>query len=414
MLAACADTSTAPRQPLASSGVTNQLAPLPLLCTAQVHAATVSCVPQKTPTGVLAQRTPGSKRFDLIIGGQHTYVTLTSSNVAYDGTTSDFSFDVTVTNLIQQPLGTSDGVTADANGVRVFLTGDPAVTAGTGSATVANATGLGVFTGSNQPYFQYAPEIPAGTFAAGILGMNETSQPLTWHFTIDPTVVSFTFTAYVSAPVEFPTGYIDSMPRLLTLNPNEAFVINPASHSAVGTLVTDTFTYVSSLPALFSGTSDGTITAGSSNGAGILTVSSATRPGVDTTAVSVCPSVTLVDSSAVVDSITTHDCFAAMNPDSDIFLPRTNHYGKLYRVALTAGQTITVVMGDTLTNFDTFLVLSDRLGNVVADNDDDNLHLIGLGSRIIYTATKSGVYVIQATTFHPFDTGAYGLDVFIQ
>ena len=79
---------------------------------------------------------------DLIIGGQNVNVKLTSSNVAYNSGTGRFTFDVTVQNLIPQPLGTTDGTTLAPGGVSVFFTSGPTVTDGTDSGQPAASTDI--------------------------------------------------------------------------------------------------------------------------------------------------------------------------------------------------------------------------------------------------------------------------------
>ncbi|HSU13611.1 hypothetical protein [Longimicrobium sp.] len=92
-------------------------------CTADARAGTLSCSQAALP---------GAARGYIIVGGQGTYVQLTSSNVAYNSGTHIFSFDMTVQNLIPQPLATTDGTTADANGVRVIFASGPNVLTGEG------------------------------------------------------------------------------------------------------------------------------------------------------------------------------------------------------------------------------------------------------------------------------------------
>ena len=62
---------------------------------------------------------PQGARGDVLVGTP--YVKLTSGNVAYDGA-GTFSADVAVQNLMDQPIGTTDGVTADSS-VRVSSSG---------------------------------------------------------------------------------------------------------------------------------------------------------------------------------------------------------------------------------------------------------------------------------------------------
>jgi hypothetical protein len=109
---------------------------------------------------------------------------------------------VTVQNLIGQALGTTDGSSLHADGVRVFFHTGPSVTSGTGTVTVSNASGTGTFTGSNQPYHQYDE----------ILATGEVSQAKTWTWDVDPTVVTFEFTVYVWAPIQYDDGWVDVSP----------------------------------------------------------------------------------------------------------------------------------------------------------------------------------------------------------
>lgn len=131
---------------------------------------------------------------DIILGGQGTYVRLQSSNVTYAADV--FSVDVTVQNLLPQPMGTPDGVTA--TGMKVFFDQGPTATSGTGEVTVANADGTGQFTQADQPYFQYAEMLqPRGM-----------SAPRTWRFNVPATVGRFSFTVYVHTRLPAETGVL--------------------------------------------------------------------------------------------------------------------------------------------------------------------------------------------------------------
>ncbi|HEY0037458.1 MAG TPA: hypothetical protein VGB66_12255, partial [Longimicrobium sp.] len=128
---------------------------------------------------------------------QNVYVRLTSSNVAYNAGTGRFTFDVTLTNLIEQPMGTGDGTTLDPNGVRVFFHTGPTVTSGSGTASVV-PDGFATFTQASQPFYQYNNIVPA----------NVTTPAHGWTLVMPPSVGTFDFTLLVSAPVEYPNGYI--------------------------------------------------------------------------------------------------------------------------------------------------------------------------------------------------------------
>jgi Lamin Tail Domain len=179
--AACADGGTSPQRESGAPAA----APAALQavqCTAEVRTGVVAC----RGTGALADGARGA-----IIGGQRTYVTLRSTNLTYTPADSLLSFDVTIENLLNEDLGTVDGVTPDSAGVRIFFSDDLMVV-GRGSATVNNADGTRTFTSAEQPFFQYDE----------ILSANETSQPRRWAFKIEPEVQRVLFVVYVAAQTE--------------------------------------------------------------------------------------------------------------------------------------------------------------------------------------------------------------------
>jgi hypothetical protein len=152
-----------------------------IACRADVVAGAISCQgPTPDPAPGLALST--------IVGGQGTYVQLTSNNVSY--ASGIFEADVTVQNLMAQPMGTPDGIAV--TGIRVFFHSGPTVTSGTGTVTVANADGTGTFTGATQPYFEYDE----------ILQHNEVSAAKTWRWSVPSTVGTFEFSVYVDTDIQ--------------------------------------------------------------------------------------------------------------------------------------------------------------------------------------------------------------------
>jgi len=386
-LAACSD-----KADLVAPNAAAPDAPAPLVavtCTASTQDLTVRC----GGTG------PGGGASSVIIGGQGTRVRLASSNIQVVADT--FAFDVTVENLIPQPLGTTNGTTADPAGVRVFFASGP-VAAPSGAVTVANPDGTGTFTASGQPYFQYAGPLRADSVTAA----------RRWKLRFTPGVTSFTFQLLVSAAVQYPDGYVDDIPYVLTLNPNEVRTLTGSVRSFSGVLQPGaTIDWTSSAPGI-AGVSGTQVTAGASRGVAELTASSGARPGVYTTAVSVCQATVVTSGTSLPSSISSSDCFSSYGSSSG--RPTDSYYADLYRVTLTAGQTITVTM-DSGDDLDTYLLLAGPgLGVLVAGNDDDDDNALGVGSKMIYTATESGVYVIEASTFNNLDTGNYTLGVTIS
>jgi hypothetical protein len=148
-------------------------------CTASVASGTVSCSSPLPAGPSLA-----------ILGGQDDYLRLTSSNVtAVNGI---FQFEVTVQNLLPEAMGTPDGVTPDTAGINVFFFGDPVVTAGTGTVTVANEDGSHEYMGPDQPYFRYNQ----------VLVKDQVSAPRTWQLAYAPGVQTFTFRVLVVAELQ--------------------------------------------------------------------------------------------------------------------------------------------------------------------------------------------------------------------
>lgn len=174
--AACADLGPAAPDP--APPPTDDAALLALIdCTADVRSAAVRCAEPRLPSGARGR----------IIGGQNVNIRLTSSNIAYNSGTGIFAFDVTVTNLRVERIGTPGS--PDTTHVKVFFHSGPTATTGSGLVEVDNADGTGIFTGSNQPYFLYP----------GTLAHNQVSAVKRWQLNVPASVGTFSFTAAVSA-----------------------------------------------------------------------------------------------------------------------------------------------------------------------------------------------------------------------
>ncbi len=167
-----------------------------LACTGNVRSSTVTCQPA-APTRTLAARTAllAGQGLDVrkrVLGGQDVNVRLTSSNVAYNAGTEVFQFDVTIQNLLNEALGSINGVTPDAGGIKVFFYQAPTATSGTGVISILNKDGTGTFNGANQDYYSYT----------GILAKDEVTAAKTWQFSVPATVNTFSFTVYLETTVQ--------------------------------------------------------------------------------------------------------------------------------------------------------------------------------------------------------------------
>lgn len=183
--AACVDTVLAPNQP-----APNATAATRLECTADVRGGTLECA-GPPPSG--ARR--------VIVGGQNVYVRLASTPGGYDTATELYTIHVTVQNLLDQAMGTLDGVTPHPDGVRVhFYTGPSSAQ---GNVSVHNPTGTGTFLGSEQPFFQYD----------GVLGPDSVTAAQPWQFRVPATVTGFKFSVYVQAALEERIVITEVMPN---------------------------------------------------------------------------------------------------------------------------------------------------------------------------------------------------------
>jgi len=232
-LAACSDRSPTASPPAAEPRVT-----FAYDCSVTVATGEMRCA---------QPRVQGGWRGDIFLGGG--YVQLSSRNVS--ATSTSYTFEVAVRNLIPQKIGTTDGSTLDSNGIRAFFSTGPTVTSGTGAVTVV-PDGFATFTASGQPYYQYNQ----------ILANNEQSSWKTWTFAFPPTVTAFSFGLLVSVPVQFPSGWVTISPDSLYVPVDNDWPLTATAYNAVGTeLPGATFTWSSSNTSVAVVTSAGDMTA---------------------------------------------------------------------------------------------------------------------------------------------------------
>lgn len=298
VVAACADHVTGP--------TTNVAPPLPaspppapklvrILCTADLLAVEVTCL--GAAGGALGAVTAPA----------HT-VTLNPSGAVFDGRI--LSFSASLTNALPQPLGTSDGITPDANGVRAVFVIRPTVTQGSGTVDfddngVSLVDGIATITAPNQPFYRYP----------GILAVGATSSERSWRFHVSGRVTLFSFAIDIDAAVPKPNGYVDVSPATASLRLGQRVALVAVVRTAIGDAVPGApVAWSSSAQAVatvdstgvVTATGDGSATITATNAAGSIVrsgtalVTVSTPSGATTTMSASAPSVAAGDSSTIV------------------------------------------------------------------------------------------------------------------
>lgn len=239
-------------------------------CTGDLTGPSLSCSTQGgTELAPAFSIVPGDSGRELIVGGQAEYLQLSSSNVAYDSGTELFTFDVTLQNLLPQPMATTDGTVLHPEGARVFFHQEPVATSGIGTITVRGDS-IGTFTSTNQPYYQYDE----------ILEPGEVSAAKQWTLEVPAEVDTFAFLLYVSTEVPFPEGYVELGADTLYMQPGDTVHLSPDVRTVVGNPVADPdpLDYQSNDDAIAMVDNDGVITA-VGDGTAVISVTSGLRPG---------------------------------------------------------------------------------------------------------------------------------------
>ena len=204
----------------------------------------------------------------ILLGGENTYIRVDAVNPTYDAASETYQVNVTLRNLIEQALGTSDGTNVDPEGIKLFFQNGPVATVGTGTITVLG-DGVGTFTATGQPYFQLNAMV--APFA--------TSSARAWQFRMPATVTAFEYTVYVSAPVQYPDGYIVFTPTSYTLKPDSTRTLLPIVKSAAGNVIGGaTVTWTSADTTVAVVNAAGVVT-GVRSGSVAVTATSGTRSG---------------------------------------------------------------------------------------------------------------------------------------
>ena len=243
-----------------------------LACTVTVATGAMEC---RSPTPSTGEAS------GLIVGGPNgQYVQLTVGSHEYTPLDSLYTIGVTVQNLIYQALGTTDGTTADADGVRIFFGEEPQGTAGALVPVPLVNEERGMITEADQAYFQYA----------GLLQPNQTSASLPWQFKVPAEVTRFAFVVYVSAAVQYPDGVVHVTPPADSLLAGNTVQLTASPVDAEGDAVGGSVSWGTSDAGIATVDGSGLVT-GVAPGTVTITATSGVRSGTATLAV--CPNLAL-------------------------------------------------------------------------------------------------------------------------
>lgn len=270
-LAACSDNAdpllrNAPETPITPAAS----AAAYLRCTADVRAGTVACREVAPQSGLGSAL---GSHYIYVEGAPHVLLPIND----YVATSTDVEFDMQVENLVPQPIGTDDGVTLHARGVRVFFWINPYVTSGTGSVSIVQPSTTGTFTASNQAYHQWNEIIQSQ--ATSVAEKH-------FRFGLTGTVNTFDFLLGISTNMEWSAITLASSDAE-TLAVGDSVDLDAFRLNALGdTMAISSITWASSDPAVATvGSGSGIIVGVSPGTANIVASQSPSRP--DTVVVTV-------------------------------------------------------------------------------------------------------------------------------
>lgn len=389
-LAACADAPTLPLSPLPAPDPTGPIAEV--RCVATLAPRSVKCEPAGGPAS--------GARALITVGRQNVDAKLTSSNLQVVADT--FRFDVTVTNLLPQPMGTTEYLNQgegsywvpDSAGIRVFFHAGPVVTGGSGVVTVENPAGTDAFTAGAQPYYLYED----------VLLPDAESDAQTWKLRFTPGVTQFAFRMMITAAVPYPQGFVEVTPGpFVPLFPGDTRQLAATRSRFTGEAEPGaTFTWSSDADSVAPVSASGLVTA---QGSGAATIQAQADSVAGGTRVVVCAPGDVAPGDSIAGGLEVSDC-VALGRDASA---SGEFAGDWYRLTLAAGQQVTVTQRIGSLN-DAFLSVFDLDGVVIATNDDfeDGAAGYTASSRVIFTAPHAGVYVIEASAFRTRDDGGFG------
>jgi hypothetical protein len=243
------------------------------VCTVDLEAGTQKCETPRPGMGASADVLLGRPAISYVTTG----TVHSRADLANEDTTS---MNVAVTNNIGQPIGTINGTTAAASGIRVFFNDGPRVTA-VRSGTLASATirlegtdGTADFAGpegegakTNRLFYQYN----------SMVAPNATSPSKGWKFIFSSNTKSYVYTVLASAPVQYEFGMVSIAPASLVLGEGEASAaLTPTARDVTFATVPDGINWSSSDPAVATVDASGVVT-GVAEGTATITATSTVK-----------------------------------------------------------------------------------------------------------------------------------------
>ncbi|HEV3052290.1 MAG TPA: Ig-like domain-containing protein [Longimicrobium sp.] len=214
-------------------------------CTADFKAGTLQC-------GVLSPEGPTGVQLDVMLYPTAAKAVNTGGG-AYSGADKSnpdtMTYNIALLNLISQPLGTRDGVTADTS--RLVITNYQLTSPTPATAQLANADGTATFvdsTSAGPPKTYSSKEYRDYT---EVIAQNDTSSSKFYQFVFSPSVTQMRFTYRIWARVQYPNGWITLAPGTTpVLNPGTQVTFTGTVYDYSGQTQTDSITWSSSNPAV--------------------------------------------------------------------------------------------------------------------------------------------------------------------
>lgn len=224
-------------------------------CQIDVRAKTMEC--GLSPLG----KGRGGPQLDLLLFGAQARAVIKGGPTFSNGNSANpdtLTYSLAVLNLLPQPIGTTDGVTAAPGGTRLVITGYVQSNA---NATLDNADGTATFVDSvstgtpatfpNKQYISYP----------GVLAPNDTSQAKTLRFVYSPAVTTLSFKYRISAPVQYEYGFVSISPPAPVIGAGQTLALTYTVFTGFGQPLGESVTWSSSNSAVATVNATGVVTA---------------------------------------------------------------------------------------------------------------------------------------------------------